>query len=165
MIGLHSCLVSFKEVFTTKKIDIYINPYFTVTQFIETIRPVLSRNFGINENELDIVESGQFRLGLLAEEAPALEPSSSLLRSRWGEQLKNVSFYVRRKNFQYPQVESVRIDATSTSNVVIYNDDCPICLETTRISRRYMCSHGICSACYQHCISRSISICSLCRSC
>ena len=170
MLGLRSYPVTFKEVFTSRTVDIHINPCFTLTQFIETVRPHLSSSFGINQNELDIVEAGQYRNCLMPERAPALAPSGSQLSSHWGENLDGLSFYVRRKNYQYPefQVPRISLRTNGSSGITIssdiYSGDCPICLETTSISRRYMCSHGVCLQCYQHCQSRSITICSLCRS-
>jgi len=164
MIGLQSRPISFKEVFTTRTVNIHINPYVTLTQFIENVRPHLSSVFGINQNEIDIVEGGQYINGLMPEAAPALVPSGSQLSSRWGEDLNGLAFYVRRKNYQYPQFQVPRISSRTNTNLATYIDDCPICLEHTRLSRRYICSHGVCSECYHRRQSTNITICSICRS-
>ena len=94
--GFEVIIVTFKKVFSVKTIELRVDPYFTVTQFIENVRPTLSVYFNINENEIEIVESGQYELGMLSENAPALNPSNDQLHLRWSPNL-NVSFYVRKK--------------------------------------------------------------------
>ena len=153
MLGLLSRPVEFKEVFTNKTIICHINPYLTISQFIETIRPILASQFSINENDIEIVESGQYALGI-PEMAPKLEPSLIQLCNRWGEKLHQLSFYVRKQNYSYPQMQIQLFDGT-----------CPICLDTTTLSRRYQCSHGVCLPCYRRCNnSLPNNNCSICRS-
>jgi hypothetical protein len=164
MIGLRSQQISFKEVFTTRVVNVYVNPFHTTTQFIETTRPLLSREFGINQNEIEIVPSGQYINGNPPEAAVALVPSSRRLCDIWGPQLRYLSFYVRRKNFVYPQIETPIRGREESHNPSSYDGECPICLETGSITRRYSCIHGLCSSCYGRCRSASIDICSLCRS-
>jgi hypothetical protein len=169
MIGLHSLPISFKEVFTTTTINVHVNPFHTIMQFIETTRPSLASHFGINENEIEIIESGQYVNGNMPESAQALVPESRRLCDIWGPQLSNLGFYIRRKNFVYPQIER-RIrereeNQSQTSNIDISSviGECPICLESTTITRRYSCSHGVCATCYGRCQVASITVCSLCR--
>lgn len=172
MIGLRSRPVNFKEVFNVRILQFHINPFITVSQLIDNLRPELAVQFNINENDIEIVESGQYILGCLAEEAPELVPSNRKLCHIWGENLENLAFYVRRKNHIYPQIENARRQREANQNINTSNpapqngfiDDCPICLESSLLTRRYNCSHGICSQCYQNCLSASISVCSLCRS-
>ena len=172
MLGLRSRPINFKEVFTVRTLQFQINPYFTVTQMFESLRPALAVQFDINSDDIEIVESGQYIDGVLAEAAPSLEPSSRRLCDIWGEDLRNLSFYVRRKNFIYPQIERNRREreARQIQNIAIesnsYLGDCPICLESTSITNRYSCSHGVCSTCYNRCQLASIAsirCCSLCR--
>jgi hypothetical protein len=166
MIGLRSRQISFKEVFTTSILNLYVNPFHTVTQFIETARPLLSSQFGINQNEIEIIESGQYVNGIRPESAPSLVPESRRLCDIWGPELKYLSFYVRRKNFQYPELENNR--TVRESNQVHVGElqlgECPICLDSTSLIRRYHCIHGVCSTCYRRCQTASINTCSLCRS-
>jgi hypothetical protein len=170
MIGLRSIPINFKEVYTIRTSQFHINPFITVRQLINNLRPELAIQFGINENEIEIVESGQYHLGCLPEEAPALLPSDEKLYEIWGENLQYVSFYVRRKNHVYPQIEAARrrtlTRASDTSNLTPQNTftgDCPICLENLLLTIRYGCSHGVCSGCYSRCQLASINVCSLCR--
>lgn len=169
MIGLRSRQISFKEVFTTRVINVHVNPFHTITQFIETTRPLLAREFGINENEIDIVPAGQYINGNIPESAPALVPELRRLCDIWGPELKYLAFYIRRKDFVYPQIER-RIrereeNQSQTSNIDVssFIGECPICLESTSITRRYDCSHGVCATCYGRCQAASINVCSLCR--
>ena len=169
MIGLLSQPVYFKEVFTDRKLRFQINPFITIFQFINNLQPELARHFGMNENEVEIVEAGQYNLGCLPEEAPALVPSDTKLCHKWGEKLENLAFYVRRKNYLYPQFETnrrqreINIDPLRSNSEDIFTGDCPICLESSLLTRRYSCTHGICGPCYQRCRTASINVCSLCR--
>lgn len=164
MIGLRSQQISFKEVFTTRVVNVYVNPFHTTTQFIETTRPLLSREFGINQNEIEIVPSGQYINGNLPESASELVPESRRLCDIWGPELRYLSFYVRRKNLVYPEIERHIREREVNNSQISYDGECPICLETTSITRRYSCIHGLCSSCYGRCQAAYINICSLCRS-
>lgn len=189
MLGLHSHPVCFKEIFTTRTLQFHVNPHFTITQFIETIRPQLATQFNINVDELDIVESGHYEIDGPPESAPALVPSNIKLCQRYGENLRNLAFYVRRRNYLYPELEPHRlnmlerqrrrereierlmgirnsnssINSNTEANVNIFDGDCPVCLETCSLIRRYICSHGICDRCYINCVTSSYNVCSLCR--
>jgi hypothetical protein len=163
MIGLRSRQISFKEVFTTRVINVHVNPFHTITQFIQTTRPLLAREFGINENEIEIVQAGQYINGNPPESAPALVPESRRLCDIWGSELAFVAFYIRRKNFVYPQIERHIRERESNNNQISYEGECPICLETTSVTRRYDCNHGVCATCYCRCQEASITVCSLCR--
>lgn len=163
MIGLRSRPVNFKEIFTVRTLQFNINPFITVRQLINNLRPELATQFGINENEIEIIESGQYYLGCLPEEAPALVPSDTKLCYIWGENLQNLAFYVRRTNYLYPQIETSRGNRQNNSQNII-TGDCPICLEGSSLTTRYRCSHGVCGPCYARCQIASISVCSLCRS-
>jgi hypothetical protein len=170
MTALINRQVNFKEAFSTTISQVEINPLLTITEFIETTRPVLATIFNINENEIEIVEAGQHKNGNLSEEAPSLVPSSRRLYEIWGQELTNVAFYVRRKNFMYPEIERYRIQR-EMNEFVTHNvqseqhiDNCPICYETTSLHRRYSCIHGVCATCFDRCQLSSIRVCSLCRS-
>ena len=136
------------------------------------MRPELAIQFGINENEIEILEAGQYVSGRLAQEAPGLAPSDIKLHHIWGKNLQNLAFYIRRKNHVYPQIENARRNREANQNINTPNhfpqnkiiEDCPICLESSLLIRRYNCSHGICAQCYNRCLLSSIYCCSLCRS-
>ena len=169
MLGLRSRPVNFKEVFSIRTLQFHINPFITVSQLINNLRPELATQFGINENEIEIVESGQYDSDYLPEEAPSLIPSDRKLCHIWGENLEHLAFYVRRRNHLYPQFEASRrqrqINRLSITNnsPTVFTGDCPICLESSLLTRRYSCIHGVCATCYQHCQTANITLCSLCR--
>jgi len=168
MLGLRTWTINIKEVFTVRTLQFQINPLFTVTQMIESLRPLLAVQFDINLDDIEIVVSGQYMEGYLAEEAPELVPSNRKLCDIWCENHINMLFYVRRKNFIYPQIERNRREREARLNISIEsNGDCPICLESTLITNRYSCIHGVCSTCYNRgeLVSiASVRCCPLCRS-
>lgn len=154
MVGLRHCLVNFKEVFGTRILEIPINPSLNVTQFLENIKIILVSEFNINSDDIEIVETGQTTFMGQPEAAPKLTPSLIRISELWGENLQ-VSFYVRKKNNPYTGFRT---------NITRSNNECPICLESSILIRRYNCSHGICEICYERCQEVSINTCSLCRS-
>ena len=166
--------INFKEVFTVRTLQIQINPLVTVTQMIEYVRPLLAVKFDINLDDIEIVDSEQYMEGYLAEEAPELVPSNRKIYDFRCENRMHILFYVRRKNFIYPQIERnirEREARLNISNISIksnsYLGDCPICLESTLITNRYSCIHGVCSTCYNRgkLVSiASVRCCPLCRS-
>jgi hypothetical protein len=170
MLGLRSHTVNFKEVFTVRILQFKVNPFLNVGQFINNMRPVLATQFGINSDDIEIVEAGQYTDEYPPEGAPELIPSTRILAEIWGESLQNIVFYVRRKNYLYPQLESYRRNRNRINNQLFviseqntFTGDCPICLESSLLTKRYDCSHGVCSGCYTRCKSASITVCSLCR--
>lgn len=97
--------VEFKEVFTSKTLQLSINPSLTVKDFMNEVFPTLSRYFNIQEEELEIVVIGQYRENTIPEASPSLSGSTAKLSDIWGKTLKYLAFYVRRKNYRYPQME------------------------------------------------------------
>jgi hypothetical protein len=178
MVVLGPRLINFKEVFTSRILKCLVNPFDTFSDFISTIRPQLSFYFNINENEIEIVEAGQYIDSLPAEFAPSLEPSILQLSDYWGDDFNSIAFYVRRKNYPYPQLEHFRRERENRQNIFNnyendriqfisnneFDGDCPICLESSHLIRRYNCSHGVCETCYRACQATAINSCSLCRS-
>lgn len=59
MLGLRSRTVNFKEVFTVRILQFKVNPFLNVGKFINNMRPVLATQFGINSDDIEIVEAGQ----------------------------------------------------------------------------------------------------------
>jgi hypothetical protein len=163
--SLQSKPVTFKEVWSTNTRTLHINPHWTITQFIETIRQPISSEFYVNDFE--IVETGQDLLGIPAEDAPCLEKSDIKLKQKWGPEL-NVSFYVRRKNHIYPELQNyyLRLNGINVRNDVnnpLRQTECPVCFEITALVNRYSCSHGICNMCFHRCRESNFTNCPLCR--
>jgi len=178
MVALGPRLINFKEVFTSNIMKCLVNPFDTFSEFITTIRPQLAVHFNINENDIEIIEAGQYIDSMPPEFAPPLESSELQLSDYWENDFHNVAFYVRRKNYPYPQLEHIRrerenrqIIINNIENHIVrhyisnneFHGDCPICLESSQLIRRYNCSHGVCESCFARCQATAIHNCSLCR--
>jgi hypothetical protein len=159
MLSLLSVPVTFKEVYTTNVRNFHVNPNWTMTQFIQSVTPYICREFNVVEDSLEIIEAGQYAPGINPEAAVPLMHDTAKIKHKWGKKL-NVAFYIRRKDYAYPQTNMNLTRQSSTASVM---DDCPVCLETTSVYSRHACSHNICDRCHQHCLSINYTICPLCR--
>ena len=96
--------IYFKQVYTCKTQTYNIKSNYTITQLYNFITPkAYSDDFGIDSHyKIEIVEAGQFNNvnGRDAELAPALNPNATItLRDKYGDNVKNKSFYIRPKLF------------------------------------------------------------------
>ena len=155
--SLLSVPLTFKEVYTTNTRNFHVNPNWTITQFIDSVKPHICREFNVLEDNLEIIEAGQYTPGIKPEAAAPLTQDAALMKDKWGTKLQ-VSFYIRRKDFEYPQLN---LNLIRSSEIVI--DDCPVCLETVSLYSRHDCSHRMCRTCHERCLSVSYTICPLCR--
>jgi hypothetical protein len=94
----------FKQVYTCKTKTYSVNYDSTIAQLYEFITTkAYSDDFGIDTNyKIAIVEAGQFDNvnGHDAELAPALNKNSDItLREKYGDNIKNIAFYIRPKLF------------------------------------------------------------------
>jgi|688.fasta_scaffold752356_2 hypothetical protein len=94
----------FKQVYTCKTKTYSVNYDYTMAQLYQFITAkAFSDDFGIDRSyRIEIVEAGQFdnANGHDAELAPALTPNAIItLREKYGENIKNVAFYIRPKLF------------------------------------------------------------------
>ena len=164
MLSILSVPVTFKEVYSSNTRSFHVNPNWTMTQFIDSVKPHICREFNVQEDNLEIVEAGQYSPGIRPEAAAPLTQNTTIkMKHKWGRKL-NVAFYIRRKDYLYPEMNLNVIRQVSTSPVappVI--DDCPVCLETVSVTSRHTCSHTICDRCHQHCLSVNYTICPICR--
>jgi len=173
--SLMSIKVTFTEVWTTHSKEFYLNPYWTVTQFLESIKPLIKYEFGTNNFE--IVETGQIIKGKSPEEAPAVTNSEIKIRNKWGFNLE-ISFYVRRKNYDYSKLRqscvNMNIDElkniNTPTNPMIINfpilEECPICYENMQYINNinnFGCAHNICNNCYVNYKILNYNNCPICR--
>lgn len=169
MLSLTSIPIYFKEVFTTNRRSLHINPYWTVSQFLDSVKPILEIEFHCDRDNLEIVASGQDAPGIPAEAGFPLQPSDEVLKQKWGNNL-HVAFYVRRKNFRYPQLQNLNnnLQFDGDVNPIITNSiieqQCPVCLDTVQMINRYRCRHQICTNCFYRCLNTNNVVCPLCRS-
>ena len=94
----------FKQVYTCKTNVYRVNCDHTMAQFYEVITArAYSSDFSIDRSyKIEIVETGQFNNinGQDAELAPALDPNDGItLRQKYGDNIKNIAFYIRPKLF------------------------------------------------------------------
>ena len=163
MLSILSVPVTFKEVYGSNSRSFHVNPNWTMTQFIDSVKPHICREFNVQEDNLEIVEAGQSAPGIRDEAAPALTQDSTIkMKHKWGTKLK-VAFYIRRKDYLYPEANLNLIRQPSTSPVTYTIDDCPVCFESVALTSRHTCSHTICDICHQHCLSVNYTICPICR--
>lgn len=172
MMSLTSIPVAFKEVFSNEVRNLHLNPYWTVRQFIAIISPIIEQVFDCND--YDIVESGQDAPGIPAEAGAPLVPSEIILKNKWGKEL-NISFYIRRRNYTYFELQNLNSRVNILQNVQnadinpiiihsFHNADCPVCLETVPTLTRYSCIHRICNNCFYQCQQVNHELCPVCRS-
>lgn len=93
MSSLNYFFMDFKKVFGTDTVRLIISPGWSYLQFTDNIYTILSREFDIPKEHLELVEAGQPE----NENAPALEPFDGTMASKWGDRLQFVAFYVRQK--------------------------------------------------------------------
>ena len=89
----------FKEVYTVNFKYYRFNPEISINTFIEQVKLKARIDFHLrNDEDIVIIETGQFNnlVGRDAESAPAIEPSVSKLREKYGTRVKNTAFYIRR---------------------------------------------------------------------
>ena len=100
----------FKLVFTTNSQHYLINPLWTVTQFIEIMRPVICRDFNLENCEF--VDTHQQNIP--SENGAALIYQNNVtLASKYGDDL-NVAFYIR--SIAAPLVETQTTSVSSGSH-------------------------------------------------
>ena len=89
----------FKEVYTVNFKYYRFNPEISINTFIEEVKLKARIDFHLrNDEDIVIIETGQFNniVGRDAESAPAIEPSDSKLREKYGTRVNNIAFYIRR---------------------------------------------------------------------
>jgi hypothetical protein len=167
--------VTFTEVWTTHSKQFHINPYWTVTQFLESINPLIKHEF--HTNNFEIVKTGQIIKGKASEDAPAITNSEIKIGNKWGYDL-DVSFFIRRKNYDYSKLRQVSINThieqlkcmNTPTNPMLINfpiiEECPICFETMQFLHNiniFGCTHNICNHCYVNYTMLNNNNCPVCR--
>ena len=147
--------IYFKLVFTTNSQHYLINPLWTVTQFIEIMRPVVCRDFNLENCEF--VDTHQQIIP--SENGAALIYQNNVtLASKYGDDLTNLAFYIR--SIAAPLVENPSTSASSNS---LQDDNqlrCVICMTRQRNILFTPCRH-IC--CCSECAHNNIHACPICR--
>lgn len=95
--------IPFKEVFSTNVKTYYVNPLWTTKRLMEYISPQVLIDF--NTSNFELVLCGQD----LEELAPALliNDNITLKNDILGSEMRIISFYIRKLNYQYPQMANL----------------------------------------------------------
>ena len=135
----------FKLVFTTNSQHYLINPLWTVTQFIEIMRPVVCRDFNLENCEF--VDTHQ-QIRPPENGAALIYQNNVTLASKYGDDL-NVAFYIRPISIQLIEIPE--------------NDTqlrCVICMTRQRNILFTPCRHMCCCS---ECAHNNIHACPICR--
>ena len=144
----------FKLVFTTNSQHYLINPLWTVTQFIEIMRPVICRDFNLENCEF--VDTHQQNIP--SENGAALVYQNNVtLASKYGDDL-NIAFYIR--SIAAPLVETQTTSASSGSQQDDTQLRCVICMTRQRNILFNPCRHMCCCS---ECAHNNIHACPICR--
>ena len=90
--------ITIKEVFTANTRQYVIYKEWTTGQLLDNLYPLLSADFNIAIENVEIVGSLHINnIAVGAEYDPAINPSDITVEELWGENLTYVAFYVRNK--------------------------------------------------------------------
>jgi hypothetical protein len=118
-----------------------INPYWTISEMYENVRPKIETDFHLTN--VEIVEAGQNIPGIFAEDAPALEPTDNMvLWAKFGHYM-NVTFYIRSKT---------RILC-----------ECDECATIAPAMHYFGCQHEYCYSCVSYYRSSVNDMCPICK--
>lgn len=145
----------FKIAFTSNFQYYLINPQWTVTQFIEIMRPVVCRDFNLENCEF--VDTLQ-QIRPPENGAALIYQNNVTLASKYGDDLTNLAFYIR--SIAAPLVETQTTIASSGSQQDDTQLRCVICMTRQRNILFTPCRH-IC--CCSECAHNNIHACPICR--
>lgn len=120
---------------------------------LSIVKPILSTEFRIPIHLIEIIESSQYNENKIPEMAsPIKENEHTILKIKYGGDFSNrLGFYVRIKNYQYPQFE--RLKKISLGFMMDFEEnqyicECPICFDEKYVANRFKCMHHLCNHCY-----------------
>jgi hypothetical protein len=97
--------INFKEVWGTNTKTYYVNPEWSTRRLFEYIYPQVQLDFGTSNFEL-VLTGQDVRV---AEMAPALaiNDNINLKNDILGPEMRLISFYIRKLNYQYPEMANL----------------------------------------------------------
>ena len=103
----------FKVIYTCESMNYDIDLDMSISDFINIVKNKVCIDLNIANNyDIEIVEAGQFNNvnGRDAELAPALEISDTTIREKYGDNYKQIAFYIRpvmmrRLSLEHPNLE------------------------------------------------------------
>ena len=93
----------FKLAYSNQIKKYIVNPLWSINEFITYIKESVYLDFNIDpDSNVEIVESGQYNNinGRDPELAPPIDPSHITIQEKYGNNYRNVAFYIRNKNTQ-----------------------------------------------------------------
>jgi hypothetical protein len=149
--------IYFKLAWSTRSKNYKVHKNWTLQKLVDEVTGQIVRDFGIEEGQFELVETGQMiGMGEFSENAPALilTESDETLESRYGVNIR-VAFYIRRLGNMVAGVVPV---------VAVVPIGCQLCLETNRLVTAYFgCSHTFCTNCRDGCLDNGHLRCPCCR--
>ena len=147
MTRLSNPLVYFKAIHSGIRKQYYVDPRWSIDNFINIMKTRIIRDFNIEQFEL--VEAGENTVSGRLEDGIALNRyEQTLLREKYGENM-NVAFYIRPINYT----------RTNTSTI----NECVVCFEQLPSVYYYTCGHPMCLTCLAGCLQNDIRCCPMCR--
>jgi len=150
--------IYFKLAWTTLSKNYKVHKNWTLQKMVDEVTGQIVRDFGIEEGQFELVETGQMiGTGEFSENAPALilTESDETLESRYGVNIR-VAFYIRRLGNMAAGVVSVPVSVAPIG--------CQLCLETNRpVTAYFGCSHTFCTNCRDGCLDNGHLRCPCCR--
>jgi len=159
--------VYFKEVYGSEIHSCMVDPNWTISEFIRYVTPILSRQFGIIENQLDIIVPDSHQEIPAERQRPISNTDDTI--GTWGD-LKYLAFYVRRRNHIYERERTATVAPATATVEEEERQCCPVCFEgENNLTSRYNCIHHICVQCFDIWSSirtrtRTTNSCPVCRS-
>jgi len=80
----------FKNIYEYTKFTLYFDPNITMKEFIAQVKK------HVNNDKIEIVRAGQYMDGILPEDAQHIISSDNTLKTIYGSNWKNISFYIRK---------------------------------------------------------------------
>jgi len=100
----------------------------------------------VDENNIEVVLGGQYIPGIQqAEDAPKMDPELITIYEKFGNNYKNVHFYLRESRAE-PIVPI-----------------CSVCYQTNSLNSYFQCAHVICVGCNVRCMNNGLHSCPECR--
>jgi hypothetical protein len=89
-----------KHINTNESVVCFYPPSISVSQFIYEIQGIGLEIIGVDYTMVEVVEAGQEIPGVKPENAPKMEEESISMYQKYGDNLKNMAFYIRKNQTQ-----------------------------------------------------------------
>jgi hypothetical protein len=158
--------LNFKEIYTANTQKYLVNQNWSTYDLKNNLVSKIMEDFNITQNEdFEIVESGQYVQGIPPELAPSLNISNNIILRDLFNNLKNTSFYIRK--IVLNAVNIITPITTIITNLIDIRpnyQECMVCWSSDNITHQsFGCTHYICNECNNQCIYTNNNRCPCCR--